>query len=106
MTLEFNDSDGDGRISRTEFAAASERGLQAALTRIAALEAQAKGNTSFLNMTATATLIAAAALLRQESRGAHCRRDFPATDPDQAHRSRLTLHEVMTLRQSLLEPAR
>lgn len=25
MTLEFNDSDGDGRISRTEFAAASER---------------------------------------------------------------------------------
>ena len=82
------------------------QGLQAALTRIAALEAQAKGNTSFLNMTATATLIAAAALLRQESRGAHCRRDFPATDPDQAHRSRLTLHEVMTLRQSLLEPAR
>jgi L-aspartate oxidase len=82
------------------------QGLQTALTRIAALEAQAKGNPSFLNMTATATLIAAAALLRQESRGAHCRRDFPATDPDQAHRSRLTLHEVMTLRQSLLEPSR
>jgi hypothetical protein len=28
MTLEFNDSDGDGRISRTEFAAASERGFE------------------------------------------------------------------------------
>ncbi len=82
------------------------QGLQAALIRIAALEAQAKCNPSFLNMTATATLIAAAALLRQESRGAHCRRDFPANDPAQAHRSHLTLHEVMTLRQSLLEPAR
>lgn len=82
------------------------QGLRAALIRIAALEAQAKGNPSFLNMTATATLIAASALLRQESRGAHCRRDFPASDPAQARRSRLTLHEVMTLRQSLLEPAR
>ena len=82
------------------------QGLRTALVRIAALEAAAKGNPSFLNMTATATLIAAAALLRQESRGAHCRRDFPITDPAQAHRSRLTLHEAMTLRQSLSEPAR
>ena len=82
------------------------QGLQSALIRIAALEAQAKGNASFLNMTATATLIAAAALLRRESRGAHCRRDFPTADPDQAHRSRLMLHDAMDLRQSLLEPAR
>jgi L-aspartate oxidase len=80
-------------------------GLQTALTWIAALEARAKGNAGFLNMTATATLIAAAALLRQESRGAHCRSDFPDTDAEQARRSRFTLQEVMTLRQSLMESA-
>lgn len=82
------------------------QGLRAALTRIAALEAQANGSPNVLNMTATATLIAAAALLRQESRGAHCRRDFPAADPAQAHRSRLTLQAAMALRQSLLEPTK
>jgi len=87
------------------------QGLQAALARIAALEKLAKGNQSLLNMTATASLIAAAALLRQESRGAHCRSDFPLADPTQAHRSRLTLadalslRETETLRQSLSEPA-
>lgn len=79
------------------------QGLQTALTRIAALESQAKGDASFLNMTATATLIAAAALQREESRGAHCRLDFPATDPALAHRSSLTLSEAMTLRNSLPE---
>lgn len=81
------------------------QGLQRALIRIAELEAAAKGDPGFLNMTATATLIAAAALIRQESRGAHCRSDFPAPDPAQARRSRLTLTEAMALRQSLLEAA-
>lgn len=81
------------------------RGLQKALIRIAKLEAAAKGNASFLNMTATATLIAAAAFARQESRGAHFRSDFPALEPSRAHRSRMTLTEAMALRQSMLEPA-
>jgi L-aspartate oxidase len=80
-------------------------GLQEALIRIAELDAAAKGDVGFLNMTATATLIAAAALLRQESRGAHCRSDFPALDPSRARRSRLTLAEGLALRQSLLEAA-
>lgn len=82
------------------------QGLQTALVRIADLEAAAKGNSTFLNMTATATLIAAAALRRQESRGAHCRSDFPSLDPALAHRSRLTLREALALRQSLLETAK
>ncbi len=82
------------------------QGLQTALLRIAALEAAAMGDPSFLNMTATATLIAAAALMRQESRGAQCRSDFPLPDPAQAQRSRLTLPEALALRQSLLDTAR
>ncbi|MGB8622753.1 MAG: L-aspartate oxidase, partial [Paracoccaceae bacterium] len=53
-------------------------GLQHALRVIDALEREAgQGCPAFLNMTATATLIAAAALLRKESRGGHYRADFP-----------------------------
>lgn len=79
------------------------RGLQTALRHIAALEAEAAGDTNFVNMTATATLIAAAALLRQESRGAHCRSDFPQAKPELAQRSRLTLAEALALRQTVTE---
>ncbi len=53
-------------------------------------------------MTATATLIAAAALMRRESRGAHYRSDFPQTDA-RGQRSRLTLRGAMALRDNLKE---
>ena len=49
-----------------------------------------------------ATLIAAAALLRQESRGAHCRSDFPQTDAV-PRRSRLRLSQAAAIR-ARLEP--
>lgn len=75
-------------------------GLTACLREIAAIEAAQPDCPPLLNMTATATLIAAAALMRRESRGAHFRSDFPQTAPE-GRRSRLTLAEAMALRASL-----
>jgi L-aspartate oxidase len=77
------------------------KGLKTALRRIAALEDQAQGDANFLNMTATATLIAASALLREESRGAHCRSDFPDAKPELAQRSQLTLKAALALRRTV-----
>lgn len=75
-------------------------GLSRCLREIAAIEAAQPDCVSLLNMTATATLIAAAALQREESRGAHCRRDFPGSLPE-PRRSRLTLAEAMAIRDAL-----
>ena len=72
-------------------------GLTNTLHTIAAIEAARPGCPRLANMTATATLICAAALARRESRGAHCRTDFPDTLP-LGRRSRMTLAEALTLR--------
>lgn len=79
-------------------------GLGRCLTTIARIEAGQSDCDSLVNMTATATLIAAAALLREESRGAHCRRDFPKTLPE-ARRSRLLLSDALALRATITAPA-
>jgi L-aspartate oxidase len=55
-------------------------GLTTLLDVIARVEKAGNGDAALLNMTATARLVAAAALARQESRGSHWRSDFPATD--------------------------
>jgi len=73
-------------------------GLRHSLDEIAALAAESPADGPMANMLAAATLIAAAALKRRESRGGHYRTDFPAADPAQAHRSRLTLAEAIALR--------
>ncbi len=75
-----------------------QAGLRRALTHIAALEGEYGGSPTFRNMTATATLIAAAALMRKESRGAHYRSDFPEPNPGTGQRSILTLSEAVALR--------
>lgn len=72
-------------------------GLQTALRRIAEIEAAQPDCTQLRNMTASATLIAAAALERRESRGAHCRTDYPNTLPE-PKRSFMTLADATALR--------
>lgn len=74
------------------------KGLKTALRTIARLEESHGNSLSFRNMCATATLITTGALLREESRGAHERVDFPETNVDLAKPTRLTLEEAMTLR--------
>ncbi|WP_299931907.1 L-aspartate oxidase [uncultured Pelagimonas sp.] len=73
-------------------------GLREALRVIDRLE-NAHGNSpSFLNMCATATLIAAGALTREESRGAHERDDFPEPKPGPGQRSQVYLSQALALR--------
>lgn len=79
-------------------------GLTTALCEIAQIEAGACSE-ALRNMTATATLIAAAALARRESRGGHFRADFPKTDPDMAQRTTITLAEAEAIRRRAMETA-
>lgn len=72
-------------------------GLRKALAMIAGIEA-ANPQEAMRNMTATATLIAAAALMREESRGGHYRSDFPQADPAHAERTHITLAEALEIR--------
>ena len=58
-----------------------EAGLNEALAVIKQVERIGGAEPAVLNMTATAKLVAAAALERRESRGGHFRTDFPQTDP-------------------------
>jgi L-aspartate oxidase len=77
-------------------------GLMQLLDVIARVEKAGNGDAALLNVTATARLVAAAALARQESRGSHWRSDFPGTDA-QGQRTVLTLAAAEAL---ALPPAR
>lgn len=74
------------------------QGLRRTLAEIAAIESAQPDCIPLANMTATATLIAAAALVREESRGAHFRADHPTADGPSGQRSRLTLQDALILR--------
>jgi L-aspartate oxidase len=71
-------------------------GLRAALAIIEGVERAGAPEPALLNMTATAKLVTAAALVRNESRGAHFRSDHPQTD-ETGVRSFLTLAEAETI---------
>jgi L-aspartate oxidase len=71
-----------------------EASLKAALSAIATLERSSAGDRRLANMLTAAKLIAAAALARKESRGAHFRSDFPLADARLAKRSVLTLEQA------------
>ena len=73
-------------------------GLRLALAGIARLDESHGQSPAFANMIATATLIAAAALLREESRGAHFREDFPQPPAPTGERTRITLDQAIALR--------
>ena len=85
----------------------SAQGLTRTLIEIAEIEAAQPYCDAMANMTATATLITAAALARRESRGAHFRSDFPQPDGATGTRSLMTLNDALTIRDTLTrkEPA-
>lgn len=76
-------------------------GLQRALCDIARLEAAHPHVPEFLNMCATATLIAAGARARCESRGAHERADFAGPPEGRGHRSITTFTAAMAQRDQI-----
>lgn len=74
-------------------------GLRQALRQIGELESRAEQVTSaYLNMTTSATLVAAAALKRTESRGGHFRTDHPQTEEHWEHHTSMTLEEALAIR--------
>ncbi len=77
----------------------NEADLKKALREIGRLEDSAQGVTrSFLNMTVSATLVAAAALKRTESRGGHFRTDYPQKNPAFKTHTNMTLDEALEIR--------
>lgn len=78
-------------------------GLEDALFMIDFLEQNHATDESFANMCATATLIAAAALARQESRGAHYRSDFPEAAEGDGQRSSMTYETARSIRDAIVK---
>ncbi len=79
-----------------------EDGLKMALAQITALDDQARGHVATENMLITAQMIAAAALARRESRGAHYRKDYPEPDSSQASRAFFTLSQARDIEKELV----
>ncbi len=77
-------------------------GLAQALRDLHDLDVRFGGvSTNFDNMLVAATLIAAAAYNRHESRGGHYRTDYPEKDDKLKHRTEITYAQALALRDSL-----
>ena len=77
-------------------------GMAQALRDLRDLDVRFGGtSTNFDNMLAAATMIAAAAYNRKESRGGHYRTDYPEKDESLRHRSEITYQQALALRDSL-----
>ncbi len=80
------------------------QGLKTALCTLHDLDqAHAGRSDNFDNMIAAATVITAAALLREESRGGHYRTDFPEKNDDFRRRSEITLPGALALRDRIAQ---
>jgi L-aspartate oxidase len=77
--------------------------LREAVRSFAAIERDT-GNIALRNMATTALLVAASAWARRESRGAHCRSDYPAENPALAHRTMTTLAAARDIAAALSDP--
>jgi L-aspartate oxidase len=83
------------------------RGLKEAVRRIYAIEhAAEKTDAKTADMALVARMIAVSALQRTESRGGHCRSDFPETLRRWQKRSFTTLKEIDALTADILAPVR
>ncbi|OGA71577.1 MAG: L-aspartate oxidase [Betaproteobacteria bacterium RIFCSPLOWO2_12_FULL_66_14] len=72
----------------------SETGLKAAIARLQERAFGERISGQMLDCALVGLLVATAACRRQESRGAHFRRDFPLCSPDRTHSLQLTLADV------------
>jgi L-aspartate oxidase len=80
-------------------------GLATALHELDAIaEDSAAAAGELRNLVTVGRLVTVAALLREESRGAHWRRDFPATNPACAHRTLATADELLAAAAAATRP--